>query len=54
MTEPYFKGVFEIYEKLSKFYKCSFDGKKILIEDFCFYIEEPFRLKNLYFQNKKK
>ena len=52
-TEPNFKRGFDIYENLSKFYKCSFDGKKILIEDFCCYIEEPFRLKNLFCQNEK-
>ena len=52
-TEPNFKRGFEIYENLSKFYKCSFDGKKIIIEDFNCYIEEPFRLKNLYCENEK-
>ena len=52
-TEPNFKRGFEIYENLSKFYKCSYDGKKIILEDIGSYIEEPFKLKNLYCNDEK-
>ena len=51
-TEPNFKRGLEIYEALSKYYKCSYDGNKIIINDNNCYIEEPFRIKNLFCQNE--
>ena len=51
-TEPNFKRGLEVYEALSKFYKCSYDGKQIIIDDIGCHIEEPFRLKNIFCQNE--
>ena len=56
-TEPNFKRGLDIYKYLSKFYRCTYDGKKIIIEEIQCYIEEPFRLKNIIAQdenNKEK
>ena len=52
-TEPNFKKGFELYEELSKFYNCSYDGKKIIINEINCIIEEPFSYKNLYCENEK-
>ena len=52
-TEPNFKRGLEIYENISKFFRCSYDGKKITLEDFDSYIEEPFKLINLYCKDEK-
>jgi hypothetical protein len=47
-TEPNFERGLNIYEALSKLYKCSYDGKKIMLDDIGCYIEAPFRLNNLH------
>ena len=52
--EPNFKKGLEIYEILSKYYKCSYDGKKIIINDINSYIEEPFRYKNLFCEDEEQ
>ena len=41
-TEPNYKKGLDIYKTLSKFYNCSYDGKKIVIKGIDCYIEEPF------------
>ena len=51
--EPNFKKGLEIYEILSKYFKCSYDGKKIIINDINCYIEEPFRVKNLFCEDEE-
>ncbi|MCQ2819242.1 MAG: hypothetical protein MJ252_18420 [archaeon] len=51
-TEPYFAKGLKIYEELSKLYKCSFDGKRIVLDEVDSYIEEPFRLKNLHCEDE--
>ena len=52
-TEPNFKRGLEVYEALSKLYRCSYDGKKILLDDIGCYIEEPFKMSNLYCKDEK-
>lgn len=47
-TEPNFEKGLNIYEALSKLYKCSYDGKKIVLDDVGSYIEAPFNLSNLH------
>ena len=47
-TEPNFKKGLELYEALSNFYKCSYEEGKIVIDDIHCYIEEPFRIKNIF------
>ena len=51
-TEPNFKRGLDVYEALSKFYKCSYDGKRIVLDEIGCYIEEPFRLKHLYCEDE--
>lgn len=51
-TEPYFRKGLNVYEELSKFYKCSYDGKRIVLDEIDAYIEEPFRLKNLHCEDE--
>jgi hypothetical protein len=47
-TEPNFEKGLNIYEALSKLYKCTYDGKKIVLDDVGSYIEAPFNLSNLH------
>lgn len=47
-TEPNFEKGLNIYEALSKLYKCTYDGKKIVLDDIDSYIEAPFHLNNLH------
>ena len=47
-TEPNFERGLNVYEALSKLYKCTYDGKKIVLDDIDCYIEAPFRLNNLH------
>ena len=51
--EPNFKKGFDLYKILSKFYNCSYDGKKIILEGIDCFIEEPFKLKNINCNNPK-
>lgn len=51
-TEPNFEKGLNIYEALSKLYKCSYDGKKIVLDDIDSYIEAPFRLNNLHCEDE--
>ena len=52
-TDPNFKKGLDIYKNLSKFYNCSYDGKKIILEGIDCFIEEPFKLKNINCNNPK-
>ena len=36
----------------TQFYKCSYDGKRIVLDEIGCYIEEPFRLKHLYCEDE--
>ena len=45
--EPNYKKGFDIYKTLSKYYNCSYDGKKIIISEINCCIEEPFKLQNI-------
>ena len=51
--EPNFKKGLDIYKNLSKFYNCSFDGKKIILEGIECFIEEPFKSRNINCNNPK-
>ena len=51
--EPNFKKGLDIYKNLSKFYNCSFDGKKIILEGIECFIEEPFKSQNINCNNPK-
>ena len=51
--EPNFKKGLDIYKNLSKFYNCSFDGKKIILEGIECFIEEPFKSQNINCNNSK-
>lgn len=50
-TEPNYKKGLDIYKTLSKFYNCSYDGKKIVIKGIDCYIEEPFKPQNINCNN---
>ena len=52
-TEPNYKKGLDIYKTLSKFYNCSYDGKKIIINGIDCFIEEPFKLQNINCNNVK-
>ena len=52
-TEPNYKKGLDIYKTLSKFYNCSYDGKKIVIKGIDCYIEEPFKPQNINCNNNK-
>ena len=52
-TEPNYKKGLDIYKNLSKFYNCSYDGKKIIINGIDCFIEEPFNLQNINCNNVK-
>ena len=52
-TDPNFKKGLDIYKNLSKFYNCSFDGKKIILEGIECFIEEPFKSQNINCNNPK-
>ena len=52
-TDPNFKKGLDIYKNLSKFYNCSFDGKKIILEGIECFIEEPFKSQNINCNNSK-
>ena len=52
-TEPNFKKGLDIYKTLSKFYNCSYDGNKIILEGINCYIEEPFKRQNIYCSDNK-
>ena len=47
-TEQNFEKGLNIYEALSKLYKCTYDGKKIVLDDIDSYIEAPFHINNLH------
>lgn len=47
-TEPNFEKGLNIYEALSKLYKCTYDGKKIVLDDIDSYIEASFHINNLH------
>ena len=51
--EPNFKKGFDLYKILSKFYNCSYDGKKIILEGIDCFIEEPFKVQNINCNNPK-
>ena len=51
--EPNFKKGFYLYKILSKFYNCSYDGKKIILEGIDCFIEEPFKVQNINCNNPK-
>ena len=51
--EPNFKIGFDLYKILSKFYNCSYDGKKIILEGIDCFIEEPFKVQNINCNNPK-
>ena len=51
--EPNFKNGFDLYKILSKFYNCSYDGKKIILEGIDCFIEEPFKVQNINCNNPK-
>ena len=51
--EPNFKKGFDLYKILSKFYNCSYDGKKIILEGIDCFIEEPFKMQNINCNNPK-
>ena len=51
--EPNFKTGLDIYKILSKFYNCSYDGKKIILEGIDCFIEEPFKTQNINCNNPK-
>ena len=52
-TEPNYKKGLDIYKTLSKFYNCSYDGKKIVIKGIDCYIKEPFKPQNINCNNNK-
>ena len=52
-SEPNFKKGLDIYKTLSKFYNCSYDGNKIILEGINCYIEEPFKKQNIYCADNK-
>ena len=52
-TEQNYKKGLDIYKTLSKFYNCSYDGKKIVIKGIDCYIEEPFKPQNINCNNNK-
>ena len=52
-TEPNFKKGLDIYKTLSKFYNCSYDGNKIILEGINCYIEEPFKKQNIFCADNK-
>ena len=52
-TEPNFLQGYKIYETLSKFYDCTYDGKQIYIKEVDSYIDEPFKIKNIHCNNEK-
>jgi hypothetical protein len=45
--QMYQKG-YAIYEKLSKLYKCTYEGNRILLNELDSYIEVPFNIDNLH------
>ena len=51
--EPNFKKGLDLYKILSKFYNCSYDGKKITLEGIDCFIEEPFKVQNIKCNNPK-
>ena len=51
--EPNFKKGFDLYKILSRFYNCSYDGKKIILEGIDCFIEEPFKVQNINCNNPK-
>ena len=52
-TEPNFKKGFDLFKTLSKFYNCSYEGNKIILEGKNCYIEEPFRPQNIHCNDNK-
>ena len=52
-TEPNFQKGYKIYETLSKFYNCTYNGDKIYIKELDSYIDEPFKINNIHSPNEK-
>lgn len=52
-TEPNFEKGLNIYEALSKLYHCSYDGKRIVLDEVDAFIEAPFHLNNLHCEDEE-
>lgn len=51
--EPNFEKGLNVYEALSKMYKCTYEGKKIILDELDAYIEAPFHLNNLHCEDEE-
>lgn len=51
--EPNFEKGLNVYEALSKMYKCTYEGKRITLDELDAYIEAPFHLNNLHCEDEE-